>query len=132
MMYIDKDKIPTILNEYLHKVMIPKSPSSTHTFLSGIAVGFGIRKAKQVLTDAEMLETLATLGVVDSKGRINLDELYKVADDAVRVSGAISIPVINYNVDSSDFRSIYEIAKAHAVLGESANGTDDNVQRSSF
>lgn len=98
------DQIPAVLTDFLDQVLIPKSSSSTQTFMSALVVGMAGQRIRRAVESS---------GLADADGTIDLDELKQVATDAIRKSGSVDIPALGYRADTDDIERLFQIAKQH-------------------
>ena len=101
-MRMTTENIPVVLAEYLDQVLIPKSTSSTQTFMSALVVGMAGQRVKAMAS-----------AFADAEGKINLDELRQAADEAIRRAGSVDIPMLGYRADAEDIARLFEIANRH-------------------
>lgn len=100
------DKVPVVLTEFLDTVLLPKSTSTTQTFMSAFAIGVAGRRLQGMFKSA---------GLADGSGMLDLDELEAAANAAISKAQVIDIPVIGYRADADDIRRLFQIAKKFGV-----------------
>lgn len=100
------DKVPAVLTEFLETVLLPKSQSTTQTFMSAFAVGIAGRRMQGLFKSA---------GLADASGMLDLEELEGAANTAISKAKTLDVPVIGYRADADDIRKLFQIANKYGV-----------------
>lgn len=107
-MSVTMEQIQAGIIKYIDTAMAPRANGITK-FMIYFFVPSIPKMLEQKIVDFKSMNVMPEL--FDADGNINLDEVYSRAKEAIKKSGKLFIPKINYFADEQDLDMLYNIIK---------------------
>ena len=107
-MSVTIEQVQAGIIKYIDTVMAPRADGITK-FMIYFFVPSIPKMLEQKIADFKSMNVMPEL--FDADGNINLDEVYGRAKEAIKKSGKLFIPKINYFADEQDLDMLYNIIK---------------------